>query len=139
MFKKKTDLEQQTAPVETTEAGKFEAREDIHKLYMYFVIVNFGQGENIIRLLKNNGSSAQFIKVGKGTASKQIREILSIEDTRKEIIVSIMSDEHIQDFKNELDAYFIASKRNAGIGFTVELNSIMGVKMYKFFSQTIRG
>ena len=137
ILKKKNVEKQENTISENSE--KFEAREDLQKLVLYFVIVPFGQGENIIRLFKNSGSSAQFIKVGKGSATKQIREILNIEDNRKEIVVSIISEQHIEDMKRELDAYFIASKKNAGIGFTIALDSIVGVKVYKFLSQTIRG
>lgn len=118
---------------------KFEERDDLKKMFMYVVIVPFGQGENIIRLFKNNRSSAQFIRVGEGTANKEIRDILSIDDMRKEIVYSIMAEEYIEDFKKELEAYFAASKKNAGVGFTIELNSLVGVKVYKFLSQTVRG
>lgn len=118
---------------------KFEDRDDIKRLVLYIVIVNFGQSSSVIKLLKTNHSSAQFIRVGEGTASKQIREILSIEDNRKEIIYSLLREDCVPDFKKEIEAYFAASKKNKGVAFTVKLDSIVGVKLYKFLSQTVRG
>lgn len=123
----------------TTEKSGFEARDDLKRLVFYIIIVNFGQSSNIIKLLKTNHSSAQFIQVGEGTATKKIRSILGIEDNRKEIIYSLIREEFVEEFKQDLDVYFAASKRNSGVGFTVKLDSIVGVKIYKFLTQTVRG
>lgn len=118
---------------------KFEDQENLKRLVLYVVIVNFGNSDAVIKLLKANHSSAQFIRVGEGTASKQIREILSIEDNRKEIIYSLLREDCVVDFKKEIEAYFAASKKNAGVAFTLNVDSIVGVKLYKFLSQTVRG
>ena len=111
----------------------------LKKLFLYVVIVNFGHSDAIIKLLKANHSSAQFIRVGEGTANKQIREILSIDDNRKEIVYSLLREDFVEDFKKEIEAYFAASKKNAGVAFTIDVDSIVGVKLYKFLSQTVRG
>lgn len=130
MAKEKKKIEQEKA---------FEDREDLKRLVFYIIIVNAGQSDNIVKLLKSNHSSAQFIKNGEGTASKQIREVLGIEENKKEIIFSLLREDFVPDFKKELEAYFLSSKKNSGIGFTVDVNSVVGVKMYKFLTQTIRG
>lgn len=117
----------------------FEKREDLKKLLFYVIIVNNGQGDNIRRILRSNHSSAQFTKIGEGTASKKVKTILNIEDSTKEIIYSLVNESAVPDIKKELDAYFAINKRNAGLAFTIELKTIMGVKLYKFFSQTVRG
>lgn len=117
----------------------FETRDDIKKLFLYTVIVPRGQGENIIRIFKANKSSAQFVQYGEGTASNAIRDILGSEDTNKDIVYSLIREDAIPDVKKELDVYFVASKRNRGIAYTIALTSIVGVKLYKFFSQTVRG
>lgn len=121
------------------EYAPFEEREELKKLVFYVVIVGFGQGDNIIRLLKANHSSAQFVQSGEGTATSRVRDILKIDDTRKEIIFSLIREDYISDFQKELEAYFAASKKNKGVGFAIGLDSIMGVKLYKFFTQTVRG
>ena len=119
--------------------SKFEDRLDLKKLFLYTIIVPRGQGGNVIRILRTNHSSAQFYQMGEGTASSKIREILDIEDTKKDIVYSIVSGEAVKEIKRELDAYFIASKRNRGIAYTIPLTALVGVKMYKFLTQTVRG
>lgn len=117
----------------------FEERKGLEKLVFYVVIVNYGQSENIAKLLKENHSSAQFIKKGEGTATKQVYSILGIEDNRKDVVFSLVGESHVKQIKNELDAYFASSKKNRGIAFTIDVTSIVGVKLYKFFTQTVRG
>ena len=126
--------------VKSDTPAPFEKRDDLKKIVLYTIIVNYGQGDNIVRILKNNhNSSAQFVSVGEGTATKQILDILSIEDNRKEIVYSLVREDAIPDIKRELEAYFAASKRNAGIAYTLDLNAVVGVKVYKFLTQTVRG
>ncbi len=117
----------------------FEKREDLKKLVYYVVIVNYGQADNIIRIFKNRGSTAQFVQIGEGTANSKVKEILNIEDTRKEVVCSVVREDRVKEIKEELEAYFASSRKNNGVGFTLELSSIVGVKLYKFFTQTIRG
>ena len=121
------------------ERSAFEKREDIKRLYLYTVIVPRGQGDNIIRIFKANKTSVQFLQYGEGTANSDIKEILGIEDTKKDIVYSIVREDYIKDIKKEIDVYFVASKKNKGIAYTIPLNTIVGVKMYKFLSQTVRG
>lgn len=117
----------------------FETRSDIKKLVLYTVIVPRGQGDNVVRIFKANKSSAQFVQFGEGTASNAIRDILGSEDTKKDIVYSLVREDAVPDIKKELDVYFVASKRNRGIAYTISLTSIVGVKLYKFFTQTVRG
>ena len=117
----------------------FEDRDDLKNILFYTIIVNYGQGNNIVRILKSNHCSAVFVKIGEGTATKQIRSILQIEDNRKEIVYSFIREEYIDECKREIEAFFAAAKRNAGVAFTIKLSSIVGVKMYKFLTQTVRG
>ena len=125
--------------VHVEEHPAFEKRDDIKTLVLYTVIVPRGQGENIMRIFKANKSSAQFLQYGEGTASNAIREIIGAEDTKKDIVYSIVREDAVVDIKREIDVYFVASKHNKGIAYTISLNTIVGVKLYKFFTQTVRG
>lgn len=121
------------------ERPAFETREDIKRLVLYTIIVPRGQGDNIIRILKANRTSAYFLQYGEGTANNAIREILGIEDTKKDIVYSLVREDLVKDIKKEIDVYFVASKKNKGIAYTIPLKTIVGVKMYKFLTQTVRG
>ena len=86
-----------------TKYTPFEERKELKKLVFYVVIVNFGQGDNIVRILKANHSTAQFIQAGEGTATNKIRDILNIDDNRKEVIYTLIREDYISDLqKNKL-------------------------------------
>lgn len=112
----------------------YDKEHDIKPLVAYFAIVNEGNANAVVEIFKRAGSSFQLIQMGQGTASKQIRDILGIEDNAKEIIVSFIREEKVKDAVTELSAYFAASKRTRGIGFSIKLTGLMGVTMYQFLA-----
>ncbi len=115
---------------------KYEDREDLKKVSLYISIVNKGNSQAIVNLFKKIGSSAQFVQLGEGTAIKEIRDIFGIDDTGKEIILSFIKKDDVEIATKELDAFFVASKANQGIGFALPLTSIVGVKIYQFLTNT---
>lgn len=125
LFKKK---------IEETDKVKEEQKE---KLSIFVTIVPRGQGHPVSKLFYLGGSNAQFIESGEGTAVKAIRDILGIEDNSKDIIFSIIPNNKIEDMKRELEAFFRASKRNKGIGFSIPMTSLIGMKVYQFLTATI--
>lgn len=110
---------------------------NLKKLSLYISIVDYGQSENIIKIFQRYKSSMQFVQNGTGTAVKAVRDILGLEDNRKEIVFAFVTNDTVEDLRKELDVYFLSSKRNRGIAFTVSLNSIIGAKLYHFLSNTI--
>jgi hypothetical protein len=73
--------------------------------------------------------------MGKGTASRHVLEIMGIEDSRKEIVFSLIKGEDLQKATTELEAYYTANKKSRGIGFSIALIGLAGVKMYQFLAQ----
>ena len=108
------------------------------KLCLYISIVNEGYANSVIDVLKHQGSSAQFVQKGQGTAKKEIRDILGIEDNGKDIVVSIITEDKVKNTKNALNAIFIANKKIQGIAFKVSLSSIIGVRVYQFLADIIK-
>lgn len=117
--------------------ASYEETNDIKKLSVYVAIVNRGQGDAVTSLFQKNGSSAQFVILGNGTANKNVLDILGIEDNQKEVVLALIKRELIPDAKRELEAFFAASKRNKGIGFSIEMTSIIGVKLYRFLANVL--
>ena len=99
------------AKKENTELESNVSKTDIKKLYMFITIVNRGQGNFVLKLFESEGANAQFVQYGEGTAQKEIRDILGIEDNSKEIIISLISQDKIDSAKRELEAFFKVSKR----------------------------
>ena len=123
--KKKTEEKQ---PVANQDA--------LSSISMFVTIVNKGQSGYILKLFEAEGANAQFVQRGEGTAQKEIRDILGIEDNTKEIVISLIKDEKIESAKKELEAFFKVSKRNRGIGFSIPMTSLIGMKVYQFLSDT---
>lgn len=79
----------------------------------------------------------QFTHIGRGTASKEILNVLGVPDDTKAIINAIISEDHLADMQNELTIFFAANKKNRGIAFAIPLSSLIGVRIYKYLSQTM--
>ena len=122
-------------PVEET--PKIEPPSAFDKLSIFITIVNHGLAGPIIKLFEHAGVSAQFIQRGNGTATRQIRDILGIEDTGKDIVISIIKKDKIADVKPDLLAFFSASKYNKGIGFSIPMTSMIGIKVYQFLADSL--
>ena len=127
--KKKTEIETK---------NEFQLNEsNIKKLSMFITIVNRGQGNYVLKLFEQEGANAQFVQLGEGTAQKEVRDILGIEDNGKEIIISLIPNERVEGAKNELEAFFKINKRNRGIGFSIPMTSLIGMKVYQFLTDNI--
>lgn len=127
LFRKKKKVEPQP----------FETRSDLQKLYLYITVVNKGVSSPILKMFQRIGVSAQFVQMGKGTAIKQVRDILGIEDNSKEIILSFVRKDLLDKSQKELEAFFASSDKNKGIGFAIPLTSIIGINIYRFLTNTL--
>ena len=107
------------------------------KLLLFVTIVGRGAGTPVTKLLERYGASAQFVQRGEGTASKEINNILGIEENEKDIVFSFVTEESVLEIKRELEAFFAINKRNRGIGMTLPLSSIIGVRVYQFLANTV--
>ena len=115
----------------------FEKTNEIKKLCLYVTIVNKGQANAVTSLFQRMGSSLQYVEVGNGTANKNVLDILGIEDNAKEVVFAVIKEELVKDAARELQAFFMANKKNKGIGFKVDLTSMIGVKLYRFLTDSL--
>ena len=117
----------------------YEDRKDItiKKLFLHVTIVPGGQGQTINKLFKNLGVACQFTQRGRGTANKKIRDILGIEDNHKDLVFSLIPENLIPKVNTELEVFFAASEKNKGIGFTIQLDSIISVRVYNFLADML--
>jgi hypothetical protein len=116
---------------------KFEEQEGLNKLSIYVSIVNSGLANNVVKIMESVGCSASFIQNGEGTATEALKDVLNIVDTKKDVVISIIKNKDLEQVQTEMNAFFLAAKRNRGIGFAIQMNSIVGVRIYKFLSQTL--
>lgn len=107
------------------------------KLLIFVTIVGHGAGTPVTKLFERYGASAQFVQRGEGTATKEINNILGIEDNEKDIVFSFVTEDVVPEIKKELEAFFVINKRNRGIGMTLPLSSIIGIRVYQFLANTV--
>ena len=112
----------------------FDKTNEIKQLVAYFAIVNNGNANAVVEIFRRAGANVSFVQIGNGTASKHVRDILGIEDNRKEIVISLIREELLKEATTELEAYYAASKKNKGIGFSIALTGLSGVRMYQFLT-----
>lgn len=110
---------------------------EIKKLSLFVTIVSRGQADPVVRLFETLGVSAQFIENGEGTAQREIRNILGIEDDRKSIVFSFIKRDAIPEATKELEAFFRSSPKNKGIGYSIPINSLIGMQLYRFLADTL--
>ena len=108
------------------------------KLMLFISIVSRGLSAPVLKIFQKCAVSGQFVLTGEGTARKEIRNILGIEDNEKDVVISFVRKDKVEELKSLLEVFFISSKRNAGISFSIELDSIIGVKVYQFLADTVR-
>ncbi|HKL72806.1 MAG TPA: hypothetical protein VJY64_01350 [Candidatus Onthovivens sp.] len=113
-----------------------EENPNLTKLVLFVTIINHTQAESVVNLTRKFRSSASFIENGSGTAEREVLDILGINDDDRDVIFSFIREDMLSDFKKELDAFFMASKKNRGIGFSIPLTSIIGVKIYQFLTDS---
>jgi len=116
---------------------KFEEKANLKKLLFFVTIVNDGIADNVVKLMENCNCNTSFIEKGNGTANRAVLEILGVTDNKKEVVFSLISEDIVDTVKQELDIFFQAAKRNRGIGFSIKVDSVIGVKLYKFLTNTL--
>ena len=120
--------------------GKSLSYDQSHKiinLKLIVTIVNVGAGEGVIYLIKKHDVSAQFIQRGEGTASRQVLDLLNVEDNRKDIIYSLVREDKVDNILNDINQLIVNSKRIQGISFSIPLETIAGRTAYHFITQTV--
>lgn len=104
------------------------------KLSCFITIVNKGNGDAIAKLLSHFDVSLTFIHRGEGTANMSVSEILGFNDNRKDVVISIIKKEKLNDIKIEIESFFAAHKRNRGVAFSIPLKAVVGTNTYHFLA-----
>jgi hypothetical protein len=105
-----------------------------NKLELLVTIVNRNKAEFYQDLIQSFEVNMQMIVFGKGTANKEILEVLGLANSEKAIIFSIIKEEKLKDALYSLDEKFRTIKNGKGIAYTIPLSSVIGVAIYAFLS-----
>lgn len=96
------------------------------------VIVERGKGDGIIEFLRDQNILFNVVLLGHGTASKQWQNVLGIGDSKKDIVLSVLAKDRVEDAFNILKEEFNLKEPGHGIAFTVNINSISSKRVLNF-------
>lgn len=114
----------------------FEKENVIHPLKLFISIVPFGQAEAIIKLLEEIGVTTNIITAGEGTGRSFMPGLISVSDSKKQIVMSFVREDKTPEVCKVLHDRFNTSKASRGLAFSVKLTSVAGVSIYKFLTNT---
>ena len=108
----------------------------VEKVKLMVIIVNRYQGEYYFKMLQSKNVAASYLVYGKGTATKEINDYLGVENTRKDIVLTLISESKLPEIKEVISEHFKISRETKGVAFTLQLDSVAGVLIYKFLTDT---
>lgn len=113
----------------------FEKRNEILPLKLMIVIVDHGQGEYFLNGFSELNVSCSLSLLGKGTAPKELYDVLGF-GSKKDIVIGIVKENELEKIKDFIKNRFNVSKKAKGVAFSIKINSIVGVLIYKFLTNT---
>ena len=128
METKKTSRRKKRVPVETPKM-------EIKKIKLLIIIVDRGQAIKYIRENEKNDVTTQMVLLGHGTAGRVLADYLGLGDVKKDVILSIIKEEKVDEILQSIERRLTSSSRK-GIAFTVSISSMIGVSLYKFLTKT---
>ena len=112
----------------------FEKANVVRPLKLFISIVPFGQGQGIVKLFEELGSTYSYITTGEGTGKNYLPGLLSASDSKKQIVFTFVREDKTKEICESLENRFSASKATKGISLSVKLTSVAGVSVYRFLT-----
>ena len=81
----------------------------------------------------------QLSTAARGTASREIMQMLGLSNKNKSLIVSVIREDTEDMLLRFLDEKFHTIKNGKGIAFTVSMSSVIGVAVYRFLGNYNEG
>ena len=110
----------------------------IKKLKLLVTVVDKNKGEFYLDVISQFEVNCQMLLPGMGTASSDIVEVLGLNN-HKAVILSIVREDRVEPLLHCLEDKFETIKNGKGIAFAVPLSSVIGVNLYRFFSNNRQG
>ncbi len=121
--------------VTPTDDVPFEQKTSIIPLHLMVVVVDHHQGNFFLEGFSELGVSLSLQLLGKGTAPEEIYAMLST-NVKKDIILAVIREPDLEMISNFVQTRFSVSKKAKGIAFTTKVNSLVGVLIYKFLTNS---
>ena len=107
----------------------------LRPLLLVTTIVPHGQDQDIIELNKQNEAAVCLTSLGKGTLPPDLMTVL-MPTERRDIVFSIMREDRWPQYKAALSERFAVSKMSKGVAWSVPIDAVAGVSIYKMLTNT---
>jgi hypothetical protein len=105
-----------------------------NRLELMITIVNRSKSDYYIDLIQSMEVNMQLAVPAKGTASKEIMNLLGLADNDKTVIFSVIREDMAKLALETIEEKFRTIRNGKGIAYTVPLSSVIGVSLYGFLS-----
>lgn len=106
----------------------------MNKLVLLVTVVNRSKADSFVDRIQAFGANVQMILFGRGTANKEMLNMLGLADSNKAVIFSIITESNVQAAMEALTDMFNSVKDGRGIAYTIPFSSIIGRSMFNFLS-----
>ena len=137
MPKEGTNVQEKRAPRARSPRRRAQG---VRRLKLLITVVDRSKALFYLDLLEGFEVNVQMVLYGRGTASSQMLDLLSIAESDKAVIISYIREDKTKEALEVLEEKFQRVKNGKGIAYTIALDSIIGVSMYQLLSndRTVR-
>lgn len=108
-------------------------------LKILITIVNRKKANFFVNVLQGYDVNMQMGSYAHGTAPSDMRALLGLDSSEKAIIISIVREDRVKEILTAYEEKYFKIKDGKGIAFTISINSMIGVMLYKFLANQIEG
>lgn len=95
---------------------------------LFWIIVDFGQANKMLKESKKLGVSGGTFFLGKGTVASHLLNVLGVSQIRKEILIMVIDKNLENRLFDKLNNKFQLNKPHRGIAFSIPLKSCLGLR-----------
>lgn len=111
---------------------------DFRKLKVLVTVVNRNKAEFYMDFLHLFEVNFQTSVLAQGTAKSETLYMLGLEHSDKSVIFSVVREDRAVEALHALEDKFQTIKNGKGIAFTIPMSSVVGVAIYRFFSNNTK-
>lgn len=119
-----------------TEEKPYESAHKLENIYLFFAIVNDGQGDAIAAIMNKHEAAGSYLCHGNGTAGSDFYHVMGFDVSKKQAVISIVKECEWPYLRKDLETRFAVSVYAKGIAFVIHIDSIVGVSAYKLVTNT---
>ena len=109
------------------------------KLKILVSIVNRNKTDFYVSALEGFDVNMQQVIYATGTAPTELLDMLGVTDNKKSVILSVVQEDKIKEILAAYEDRYFKTRNGKGVAFTIPINSMIGVLVYKFLSNSTEG